>query len=163
MMNVDRDERDMAERLFGMLCDRTVGCEVSGDFTLPDGQPEIRRLLAVNERVLPPAKYVSSSGVECNGTVDYSVLYVGTDGGLWSASFSSEYELEATAEEIAADMSCGVDTVTGVWSEGVVTRVISPKRVSVRSSAAAIAMATTFLVVFQFGRSTFADLVAVWL
>ena len=82
MMNVDRDERDMAERLFGMLCDRTVGCEVSGDFTLPDGQPEIRRLLAVNERVLPPAKYVSSSGVECNGTVDYSVLYVGTDGGL---------------------------------------------------------------------------------
>ena len=51
MMNVDRDERDMAERLFGVLCDRTVGCEVSGDFTLPDGQPEIRRLLAVNERV----------------------------------------------------------------------------------------------------------------
>ena len=70
---------------------RHMTAEVTGDFTLPDYQPEIRRLLAVIPTALPPAKYVGNTGAELNGTVDYQVLYVGGDGSLASVPLSSEY------------------------------------------------------------------------
>ena len=75
-------EEMMAPRFTMPLCDRTVNTEINGEYTLPDYQPEIRRLLNVGLTVLPPAKYVGAGGVELNGTVEYRVLYVGGDGGL---------------------------------------------------------------------------------
>ena len=37
------------------LCDKTVTSEVAGDFSLPDYQPEIKRLLRVSATVQPPS------------------------------------------------------------------------------------------------------------
>ena len=133
MINMDGNEREMTQGFMGILCDRAVSCELSGDFTLPEGQPEVRRILSVSENVLPPAKYVSSAGVECNGCVDYRVLYVGVDGGLWSASFSSEYELDTAMDDTALDTVGGIETVISLGAEGAVARVSSPKRINIKS------------------------------
>lgn len=132
-MNIDGNEREQVRELTGLLCDKTVGCDVSGDFTLPEHQPELRRLLSVSAKVLPPAKYVSSSGVECNGTVDYKVFYVGVDGGLWCADFSAEYEFEAPIEDRSADTSGGVDTFVTVICDSASARVSSQRRLSIKS------------------------------
>lgn len=130
-MNMDGNERERT--LTGRLCERRVSREISGDFTVPDSQPEVRRVLAVTERVLPPAKYVGASAVECNGTVDYRVLYLGIDGELWGACFSSEYELEAPIEESGADMSGGVTSAVSVCCEGSSARLSVGRRLNIKS------------------------------
>ena len=64
------------------LCEKTVLTEVSGDFSLPDYQPEIKRLLRIRPCVLPAAPYAGAGNAEFSGTLDYYVLYMGNDGGL---------------------------------------------------------------------------------
>ena len=59
--------------------EKTLSTELSGDFTLPDYQPEIKRLLRVTAEVLPPQKYVGDSEGEISGGIDYYVLYTGSD------------------------------------------------------------------------------------
>ena len=68
------------------ICDRTINTEMSNDYTLPDYQPEIRRILHVNATVTHPTKYVSAAGAEFNGSIDYDLIYVGTDGELYTTN-----------------------------------------------------------------------------
>ena len=116
------------------MCDKTVTHETSGEFIIPDYQPELRRLLGVSERVLPPARYVSGKGVECNGTVDYTVLYIGADGGVYSISVSSEYELcvplDSPDEFELSDGSC---VAIRTQCDGTTARVTSPRKISIKS------------------------------
>ena len=116
------------------LCDRTVSSEVSGEYTLPDYQPEIRRLLWVKQTVLPPAKYIGGGQVELNGTVDYQILYVGGDGAVYSAPLSSEYSISVPLEPMAeADLGAGVTAFATTVCESVSTRVSAPRKINIRS------------------------------
>ena len=63
--------------------DRTVITELSEEFSLPDYQPEMKRLLRVRATVLPSDQYVGAGNVECSGRIDYSILYTGNDGALY--------------------------------------------------------------------------------
>ncbi len=112
------------------ICERTFGAEASGDFTLPDYQSEIRRILCVSASVLPPAKYVSDSAIEFNGTVDYQVIYVGSDGNLTSASLPSEYAFSVPLDK--SDEFSDVRVLCSVGVESVSTRVSAPRRLSIR-------------------------------
>ena len=119
------------------MCDKTVTHETSGDFIIPDYQPELRRLLGVSERVLPPARYVSGKGVECNGTVDYTVLYMGADGGVYSLSVSSEYELCVPIDNVDCfELSEGSSVAIHTRCDGTTARVTSPRKISIRSKLA---------------------------
>ncbi|MBQ9783773.1 MAG: DUF3794 domain-containing protein [Clostridia bacterium] len=123
----------MPRRMTMALCDRTVSVEVSGDYTLPDYQMPIRRVLTVRPTVLPPAKYVSGTGVEFNGTVDYQVLYVGTDGGLYTVPLSSEYSFNVPLEQVGeVDLNEGVTALASTVCESLSTRVSAPRRMSIR-------------------------------
>lgn len=115
------------------ICDRQVSVESSGEYSLPDYQPEIRRLLSVTPTVLPPAKYVGATQIELNGTVDYQVLYVGADGGLCSLSLSSEYNLGVPFEASSdVDLGVGVSVFVTSVTEAVTTRVSAPRRLNLR-------------------------------
>lgn len=133
MMNMERNARADGGSLTGRLCEKKVTREISADFVIPESQPEARRILAVTERLLPPAKYVGSSTLECNGVIDYRVLYLGVDGELWGVCFSSEYELEAPMDQHQADISGGVDTMIMTVCEGSSARVSSGRRLNIRS------------------------------
>ena len=133
-MNIDKNGAELLGSITMPMCDRTVSCEVSADITLPDYQPELRRLLGVSERILPPAKYVSGSGVECNGTVDYRILYVGADGGLYGTTFSSEYEIDIPIENGSDfELTEGACTTVCTVCEGSTVRVTSPRKINVKS------------------------------
>ncbi len=132
-MNKDDNLRDSSGRLTGLLTDRTVSHEVSDDLTLPDHLPEPRRVLAVRGRILPPARYVSRSGVECNGNIDYSVLYVGADGGLYSAELSSEYEVSVPIDNGYETLSDGTAVVVSSVCEGISARITAPKRINIKN------------------------------
>lgn len=124
------------------LCERRASLESAGEYTLPDDQPEIRRVLSVTPTVLPPAKYVGGSGVELGGTVDYSVLYVGADGGLYSMPLSSEYHLTLPFEGAPEiDPMGGVTVWSDVAAESVQARLSSPRRISLRCRLRALVRA----------------------
>ena len=137
MMNIGKNERDTGIALTGRICDKRITAELSNDFTVPDTQPEIRKILAVTERLLPPAKYVGGATVECNGVVDYRVIYLSTDGELWGACYSAEYELEAPVEKRDVDTSAGVCTLINAVCEGSSARVSGGRRVNIRSRISA--------------------------
>lgn len=115
-------------------CEKSFGVEAAGDYTLPDYQSDIRRILHVSQTVLPPAKYIGGDSVEFNGTVDYQVLYVGGDGGMYSAPLSGEYSFSVPLERGGdIDVTDGVTVLCHMCAEGVNTRVSAPRRLSIRS------------------------------
>lgn len=122
-----------AGRITMPLCDRVINAEATGEYTMPDYQPEIRRILGVRPTVLPPAKYVSASGVELNGNVDFQVIYVGADGGVYSVPLTAEYSCSAPIERAGEfDLNDGVATLASVVAETVNTRVSTPRKLSIR-------------------------------
>ena len=128
------DEMSVGRRLTLSLCDKVITAEAGGEYTLPDYQPEIRRLLYVKPTVLPPAKYVGGGSAELNGTVDYQVLYVGADGGLYTVPLSAEYEMTVPLEHGAeVDPGEGVTVCVSTVCEAVNTRVSAPRKLTIRN------------------------------
>jgi len=113
------------------LCERSLGTELCTDFTLADYQSEIRRVLNVSAVPLPPAKYVGADAVEFNGIVDYQLLYVGGDGGVYSAPLSGEYSFSVPYDRGECEAG-NVSVLCTVVSESVSARVSAPRRLSIR-------------------------------
>ena len=134
MNYTDNSVKDELVHITLPMCDRTVSAESSGDYTLPDYQPEIRRLLCVDATVLPPAKYVGGTGAEFNGTVDYRIMYVGMDGGIYSAPLSSEYSFNVPIDGAGDfDLGEGVSVLASVVCENAVSKVTAPRRLNIKS------------------------------
>ena len=113
---------------------RQVTAEVTGDFTLPDYQPEIKKLLRIGVNLLPPD--AGRGGSDLMGSMDYYVLYVGMDGGVYCAPLSTEYRLESPGEGGGAGLPAAMGEPTlclcDLSSEVPVGRVVSPRRLSIR-------------------------------
>ena len=52
------------------VCDKRVTKEMSVDFTLPDYQPEIKRLLRIGTDVLLPESSIGMNDCEFSGIID---------------------------------------------------------------------------------------------
>ncbi len=113
------------------LCERSLGTELSTDFILPDYQSEIRRVLNVSATPLPPAMYVGADTVEFNGTVDYQLLYVGGDGGVYTAPLSGEYSFNVPYERGECEAG-DLGVLCTVVPEAVSARVSAPRKLSIR-------------------------------
>ena len=133
MRYMEENGMESRPKLTVSLCDKTLRSEISEDYTLPDYQPEIRRILQVIPTVLPPAKYVGNGNVEWNGSVDYQVFYVGSDGGIYTLSLSSDYGGQIPMEgSEQVDLNEGITVLVSTVSEGVNTRVSGPRRLNLR-------------------------------
>lgn len=132
---MNRYEKDgwMPAEIQAPIGDRTVITELSEEFSLPDYQPEMKRLLRVRATVLPSDQYVGAGSVECAGRIDYNILYTGNDGALYCTSQSGEYRF-ATPLELPSDFEIGdgVLSQADVTAEQTLGRVIAPRKVSVK-------------------------------
>lgn len=133
MDNYTREERS-GLRIQAPISARVVSSELTSDFSLPDYQPEIKRLLQVRATATPADRYVGVGNAEMSGTIDYSILYAGNDGALYSASQSEEYRFEVPVEmtsefSIGEGVLCDVETAV----ESAVGRVSSPRKLSLRA------------------------------
>lgn len=119
------------------ICSRTVTVEMTDEFTLPDYQPEIRKLHKICTHILPPEVFVTADGqkVTVTGAVEYSVLYSDADGELCLSSISSDYTANAPVEipsgysvtdvsEAICDAVCVTDSVSG--------RVLGPRKLGIK-------------------------------
>ena len=118
------------------ILERELTSEVVGDFSLPDYQPEIKRLLRIGTNILPPNRFAGSDGMELRGVLDYYVLYMGHDNGIYCAPLSAEYTMQAEPDAegrgilaaVGEPMVCLCDAV----AEAPVGRVTAPRRLNVR-------------------------------
>lgn len=121
-------------RICKTLCNRTVNTDISEDFTLPDYENEIRRVLYVKESMLPPAKFVSGNKLDVNGVIDYTVVYVSADGRLCSAPLSSEYSFSIPLEGMGElEISEGISIMVHSVADSSTVRVSSPRRLQIRT------------------------------
>ena len=111
--------------------EKTVNTELSGDFTLPDYQPEIKRLLRVSAEVLPPQKYVGDSEGEISGGIDYYVLYTGSDNQIYCAPLSSEYKVSVPMDKNELSL-VNMTADAEVTPESTSGRVTSPRKLNIK-------------------------------
>lgn len=118
------------------ILDRTLTTEVTGDFSLPDYQPEIKRLLRIETNVLPPNRFAGSDGVELQGTLDYYVLYMGHDNGVYCAPLSAEYSMRAEPDADGRGLLAAVGEplvcLCDATAETPAGRVTAPRRLNIR-------------------------------
>ncbi len=114
------------------LGERTVSTELSGDFSLPDYQPEIKRLLRVTASVLPSAKYIGGTECELSGSIDYYVLYTGSDNQIYCAPLEGEYKVTVPFEAGGESAYSALALAAEITPELVSGRVTSPRRLSIK-------------------------------
>ena len=114
------------------LGERTLNTELSSDLTLPDYQPEIKRLLKISAVALPPSKYLGDSQAEFSGSIDYYVYYTGSDNEIYCAPLGGEYKIEIPS---AQSMDWSLSNLTGgidIQPDMISGRVISPRKLNVK-------------------------------
>lgn len=125
------------------ICDRTLTQDISGDFSLPDYQPEIKRLLRIGVSLLPPATYATADGIDLGGSMDYFVLYAGNDDMLYCAPLNTEYRISAPLADshreenplsgnLSAWMGDEPTCLCELTADTVTGRVTAPRRLNIK-------------------------------
>ena len=65
-----------------LLLSRVLTQDITREISLPDYQPEIKRLLRVSATTQPPTRYIGGGNIEFSGNIDFSILYAAEDGAL---------------------------------------------------------------------------------
>ena len=103
------------------------------DVTLPDYQPEIRRIYSASASVRPSGKYVSGGKAEFAGTVVHTVLCGNADGGISVLSLPGDYLFSFPVPD-------GCDPVLlPVTPDAPICRLTGPRRIQIRTPLSAAA------------------------
>ena len=123
------------------ICNRVINCDVSEDVNLPEGLPDVRRVLALKENILSPAKFIGAKSVDMSGAVDYTVIYLAADGKIYSAPFSSEYSFSLPLDaQGKPDASDSVSVICSLCADGGSVRLSTPRRLQIRAGIRASAL-----------------------
>lgn len=113
--------------------DKNIVSELSSDFSLPDYQPEIKRLLRVTASMLPPSKYFGAGEAEFAGNIDYYALYMGSDNEIYCAPLTGEYSVSVPIDKDEyIDLGDELCTVAQITPDLVSGRVTSPRHITVK-------------------------------
>ena len=120
------------------VCNRVINCDVSEDINLPEGLPDVRRVLALKENILSPAKFIGAKAIDVSGAVDYTIIYLAADGNIYSAPLSAEYSFSLPLDSTEASES--VSVVCALSPEGSSIRLSTPRRLQIRAGIRASAL-----------------------
>ena len=127
--------------------DTAVTHESSGEFTLPDYLPEIRRVVSVTSTVLPEGRFINGDvnsqniTIEFAGSVVHNILYTNDSGELYCASLSTDYESNTAAPNFINSVSVDTRIDSGTAACAATCRVIGPRKVAVRAKLKSRVMA----------------------
>ena len=103
------------------------------DVTLPDYEPEIRRIFGASAYAQPTGKYLSGGKAEFAGTVRHVVYCANADGGVSVLPLSGDYLFSFPAPD------GGEPTLLPVVPDAPICRLIGPRRLSIRTPLSATA------------------------
>ncbi len=122
-----------AGRVGCKICERSATQELTQDITLPDYQPEVKRLLSVDARVLSTDKFIGAGAAQLSGNIEYRILYMAPDGGIYSAKDVGEYQVSVPVEiPSEIDMGDGLVSLCDILPESTVGRVAAPRKLSLK-------------------------------
>ncbi len=110
---------EVGERIYG---------EAVGEYTLPDYQPEIRKILHIRAAVLPTGTYIGGQKAEFAGRVAHTVLYADAEGKAASVTLDTDYTFSAPTGE-----SGTYTAVADAVAESTVCRLGGPRKLSLRT------------------------------
>lgn len=121
----------MNDNITTQLCEKTMSGDFTTELSMPDYEPEIRRLLRVEVTLTPPLGFADSNRLGIGGDIIYNIVYAGADGELYSVDTSEKYELT----EALKPSEKGAE-ITGMLCdavpESVVSRATAPRKISLR-------------------------------
>lgn len=121
----------MNDKITMQICEKTMSGDFNTELSMPDYEPEIRRLLRVGVTLTPPAGFFDTSRIGMNGEIIYDILYAGNDGALYSTRTSESYEL-AEAFKPNEKNSDITSIVCEITPESLVSRATAPRKLSLR-------------------------------
>lgn len=71
-----------------------IVCESGGEYTLPDYNTDVKRVLCVSAKALPSSKFMDGEMLECVGIVAYEVVYLDSENNVTHCGFTTDYELK---------------------------------------------------------------------
>ena len=102
-------------------------CDSVGDYSLPDYNGDVKKVLLVKTRVFPTGKFVGDDTLEFSGSVGYEVVYIDGENNITHADFSTDYE---AAVKINSTSYVDSDIKTTVSSCNM--RLVGPRKFSVK-------------------------------
>ena len=69
-------------------------CESNGEYTLPDYNTDVKRVLCVSAKAVPSSKFMDGEMLECVGIVAYEVVYLDSENNVTHCCFTTDYELK---------------------------------------------------------------------
>lgn len=105
---------------------RALPFDLTAEFSLPDYQSEISRLLWVRPTLLPPECFIGGGKAEFSGQMYFNVLYCGPDGALYSTVLNEGYSFSLPTEGEIAEL------VARVTPDSMTARVTGPRKLSLR-------------------------------
>ena len=119
-------------KLYVKRFDTGTTVDLNEDFTLPDYQPEMRRVIGVRATPTVDGKYLSGEELEADGGVTYTVLYMDGSGKIAQTSQTSTYtgHIPLKSED---DIYGAGDIVLSSEAENVTCRVTAPRRFTLSS------------------------------
>lgn len=116
------------------VCNKHLSTELNSDFTLPDYQSEIKRLLCTKAFLSCPNEYIGNSATELEGTVSYRIIYLGADGKLYCATLEDKFSFSVPLEFTSAHVNTDDVTLVPYCAvEHASTKVLGPRKLNVRA------------------------------
>ncbi|MBE6597855.1 MAG: hypothetical protein E7638_00270 [Ruminococcaceae bacterium] len=126
-------ENEITRKLALKRFDTTHTLDVTEDFSLPDYIPEVRRIVGVQASPSVDGKYLNGDELEADGTVSYTVLYLGGDGGLCSVPLTTAFDGRIPVKSTEGDVFGTDDLSLSSSAENVICRVTAPRRLTLSS------------------------------
>ena len=104
-------------------------CESVGDYSLPDYNGDIRKVLTVKTKILPAGTFVGDDTLELSGSIAYDVVYLDVENTMTHAEFTTDYD---AAVRINSDIY--VDSDVHTVMAGCNIRLIGPRKISVKAT-----------------------------
>lgn len=117
-----------------LRCERRgeIYTECSADYSLPDYNGDVRRILFTNAEVHPSGSFENGDSVDFSGIVAYDIVYADSENKINSASFSSDYDFT---------VKCNADGFVSAHADISVAdfsfRLLGPRKISVRATVVA--------------------------
>lgn len=111
---------------------REAHTETQTEYTLPDYNPDVRKILYTSAEVQPSGKFVSDGEIEFSGIIVYNLVYSDPENNIFSTSFTSDYDYTVKCNsEVFKD--CVADTRVSNYA----LRLVGPRKVSAKASVSA--------------------------
>ncbi len=72
---------------------KDVICESTGEYSLPDYNGDIKKILHVGTSVIPSGKFLDGDNLEFSGIVSYDVVYLDGENNITHLGFTTDYEM----------------------------------------------------------------------